>query len=66
MTKLEKIEKEVEGLSAEDLARFREWFAAFDAAAWDADIDADAASGRFDVLGEQALAAHRLKRTTLL
>jgi hypothetical protein len=42
------------------MARFREWLAAFDAATWDADIEADATSGRFDALGDQTLAAHRL------
>jgi hypothetical protein len=66
MTKLEKIEKDVEGLSTDDLARFREWFAVFDAEKWDAEIKADAASGRLDALGEQALSAHHAKRTTLL
>lgn len=66
MTKLEKIEKDVEGLDADELARFREWFAEFDAANWDAQIEADALAGRLDVLGKKALAAHRSKRTRLL
>lgn len=46
MTKLEKIEKDVEGLDAGELARFRDWFAEFDAANWDAQIETDATSGR--------------------
>jgi hypothetical protein len=66
MTKLEKIEKDVQDLDAVELARFREWFAEFDAANWDAQIEADALAGKLDVLGEKALAAHRAKRTRLL
>jgi hypothetical protein len=65
MTKLEKIEKDLQGLNADELARFREWFAEFDAVNWDAQIEADAIAGRLDVLGEKALAAHREKRTRL-
>ena len=66
MTKLEKIEKDVESLDADELTRFREWFAEFDAVNWDAQIEADAAAGRLDALGAKALAAHRAKRTCLL
>lgn len=63
MTMLEKIEREIEALAPEDLARFRRWFAEYDAANWDAQIEADAHSGRLDLLGEQALADHRAGRT---
>jgi hypothetical protein len=55
MTKLEKIEKDVEGLDVDELARFREWFAEFDAANWDAQIEADAATGSLDALREKIL-----------
>lgn len=57
--KLEALEHEIRLLSPEDLARFRAWFAAFDAAAWDAQIERDAASGRLDALAQAALAEHR-------
>jgi hypothetical protein len=63
MTRLEKIEREIEALGAEELSRFRAWFAAFDAANRNARIDSDAASGKLDALSERAIAAHRGGRT---
>jgi hypothetical protein len=66
MSRLEKIEREIEALGPEELRRFREWFEEFDAARWDAQIESDALSGRLDKLGEAALAAHRARRTTPL
>jgi hypothetical protein len=66
MGKVEKIEQQIKDLSAEELARLREWFAAFDAEAWDRQIEADARSGKLDKLGEQALKAHSAGKTTKL
>lgn len=63
MTRLEKIERDIEALAPDELARFRRWFAEYDAAGWDAQIEADALSGRLDELGEKALANHRAGRT---
>jgi hypothetical protein len=63
MTKLEKIEQDIEALDTGDLARFRAWFAEFDAANWDAEIEADAKAGRLDSLADKALAAHRAGHT---
>ncbi len=59
MTKLEDIEKAIEQLPPEQLARFRAWFDAFDGARFDARIERDAKSGKLDKLAEQALADHR-------
>lgn len=59
MTSLESIERAVEQLSPDELARFRRWFSEFDSAAWDAQIEADAAAGKFDALAEEALAEYR-------
>lgn len=59
MTKLESLEQEVRGLSSEDLAAFRRWFAEFDAAQWDRQIESDLRSGRLDALAEEALGAQR-------
>ena len=42
-------------LSREDLARFRSWFADFDAEAWDRQFEADVAAGRLERLGDEAL-----------
>ena len=58
MTRIE-IERAVEQLSPEELKKFRQWFLEFDAAVWDAQIDADAAAGKFDALAEEALAEYR-------
>ncbi len=66
MTKLERIEREIEALGPEELEKFRRWFEVFDAAQWDAQIEADALGGRLDKLGRAALAAHRAGRTTPL
>ncbi|MBT3879240.1 MAG: hypothetical protein HON76_03385 [Candidatus Scalindua sp.] len=52
MTTVESIEKEIEKLSPEELAEFRHWYTEFDADAWDAQIEADAASGKLDALAE--------------
>ena len=59
MTTVETIEKAIAQLSPEELAKFRRWFLEFDAAAWDAQIEADAAAGKFDALAEEALAEYR-------
>lgn len=58
MTRIE-IERAVEQLSPEELAKFRRWFLEFDTAAWDAQIEADAAAGKLDALAEEALAEYR-------
>lgn len=63
MTKLEKIEREIEALGPQELARFRAWFADYDAANWDAEFERDAAAGQLDALADKALAAHRSGRT---
>ena len=53
------IEAAVASLPPADLAEFRRWFAEFDAAAWDAQIEADVAAGKLDALAEEALAEYR-------
>ena len=60
MTTVESIEKEIEKLSPKELEEFRHWYAEFDADAWDAQIEADAASGKLDVLAEEALAEYKV------
>ncbi len=56
MGNVKSIEKAVEALPPSDLAEFRRWFAEFDAAAWDRQIDQDAASGKRDSLAAEVLA----------
>ena len=48
------IEKAVQELPSEELVKFRRWFAQFDEAAWDAQIEADAAAGKLDALAVEA------------
>ncbi len=62
MTKLEDIERAVAGLTPDELARFRQWFEAFDAARFDEKIERDAGGGRLDRLADQALADFRRGR----
>ena len=66
VTPVERIEGEVQNLTADELRAFREWFARFDAAAWDEQIEADAVNGRLDSLAERAIQDHQAGRSTLL
>jgi hypothetical protein len=56
MTKIEDIEKAVSNLSPDELAEFRAWFEAFDAAQFDQKIERDAQAGKLDRLADAALA----------
>jgi hypothetical protein len=56
MSTVESIEQAVASLPPTDLAEFRRWFAEFDAAAWDAQIEGDARLGKLDGLADEALA----------
>uniref|UniRef100_Q027V2 Uncharacterized protein n=1 Tax=Solibacter usitatus (strain Ellin6076) TaxID=234267 RepID=Q027V2_SOLUE len=66
MSRVERIEGEVRNLSADELKAFRDWFARFDAAAWDEQIEADAGNGKLRSLAERALRDHEAGRSTLL
>lgn len=59
MSEVELLEKQVESLSSEDLAKFRAWFVEFDARAWDQEIEADARAGRLAGFVAEALAAYK-------
>jgi hypothetical protein len=63
MTTAEDIEKAVEQLAPRELARFRAWFEAFDAAQFDAAIERDIGAGKLDAHAEEALAEHRAGRS---
>ena len=63
MTEIEKIEKRIEGLSPEELAKFRSWFIEFDARAWDRQIEADSKTGKLDRLVNSALADYKSGRS---
>jgi len=66
MGKVEKIEQQIKELSKEELAKLREWFATFDAEAWDRQFEADVHAGKLDALGDKALDAHARGRTNKL
>ena len=53
---IEDLEKAVSKLPPDQLAKFRDWFDAFDAASFDRKIERDAKAGKLDRLAEQALA----------
>lgn len=59
MTKVEELEKKVEGLSPKELLLFREWFVTFDAELWDRQLESDVAEGKLDDLADAAIAAHK-------
>jgi hypothetical protein len=59
MTTAEEIEKAVEQLAPQELARFRAWFEVFTANRFDAAIERDAKAGRLDAFAEEAIAAYR-------
>ena len=56
MNHVEELEAAVERLSTKELATFRTWFARYDAAQWDADIELDVSLGKLDAMAEEALA----------
>ena len=62
MTKIEEIEKAISTLNPHELAEFRAWFEAFDAAEFDRKIERDAQAGKLDGLAEEALAEFKAGR----
>jgi hypothetical protein len=66
MKTVDELEQAVRQLSAEELAEFRRWFASFDAAVWDAQLEADVAAGKLDALADEALDEFRQGRAKSL
>jgi hypothetical protein len=58
MSKINDLERQVQSLSADELASFRRWFAEFDAKVWDRQFEADVKAGKLDALAERARQAH--------
>jgi hypothetical protein len=54
MGKVELIEQQIASLSSDELATFRRWYAAFDADAWDRQIESDLREGKLDALIAEA------------
>jgi hypothetical protein len=63
MTRLQKLEQEIQKLGREELANLRDWFRKYDAENWDRQIEEDVRGGRLDRLAGEALAAHKAGRT---
>ena len=66
MGNIENIERQIEALSAEELAQFRAWFVEFDWAAWDRQLEADIQGGKLDRFVEEARREHAKGKTTPL
>lgn len=63
MTTVEQITGAVKWLPTKDLARFRKWFADYDAAVWDRQLERDGSAGPLDTLAREALRDHQAGRT---
>jgi hypothetical protein len=66
MSKVNDLERQVQGLAADELAAFRRWFAEFDSEAWDRQFEADAKTGKLDSLAERARQAHAAGKSSKL
>jgi hypothetical protein len=64
MTTVAEISVAVKQLPRRELARFRRWFAEYDAAQWDREFEADVAAGKLDKIAREVLRDHRAGRTT--
>jgi hypothetical protein len=64
MSTVPEIEDAIRKLSEVDLVALRAWFAEFDAAEWDRQLERDVAEGRLDALAEEALRDAREGRCT--
>lgn len=59
MTKVKKLEQEVQKLSRSEMAAFRKWFQAYDSEEWDREIEGDVRAGKLEKLAKEALVAHK-------
>lgn len=66
MTTVTEITGAVKRLPRKDLARFRKWFAEYDAATWDRQLVSDEEAGRLNALVCEARRDHRAGRTKTL
>lgn len=66
MGRVESIESQIQELSPEELEALRDWFAKFDAEAWDRQLEADVKAAKLDALAERALGDHLARRSTKL
>ena len=62
MRTAQEIQLAVSQLSADELARFREWFDKYDAEVWDRQFEEDAKLGKLDQFANQAIADFRSRK----
>jgi len=62
MRKVEHIERQISELSREEFAELRNWLLERDWSAWDAQIEADACSGKLDRVLEEAQVDYKAGR----
>jgi hypothetical protein len=62
MADVKSLEQAVEALDPAALAEFRSWFAEFDSAVWDRQLEADATAGKLDALLAEADDDYRNQR----
>ena len=63
MTTVDEISGAVKRLPKKELARFRKWFAEYDATVWDRQLESDARARKLDALIREAQRDHRAGRT---
>jgi len=63
MARIEELANEVQQLSREELAAFRDWFRKYDSDEWDKEIAEDIWAGRLEELADKAIADHKAGRT---
>jgi len=66
MTTVADISGAVKRLPKRELARFRKWFAEYDAAVWDRRLAGDTQAGKLDAMIREAQRDHRAGRTKAL
>jgi hypothetical protein len=69
MGNVERIERDIQALSPEELAQFRAWFLEYDWAAWDRQLERDVQAGKLDKLdklADRAVRDHNAGKTTPL
>ena len=63
MARIEELANEVQQLSRDELAAFRDWFRKYDSDEWDREIEEDISAGRLENLAKEAIAEHKAGRT---
>jgi len=56
---IHEIEEAIRQLPPDQLARFRQWYAEFDAQIWDEQFETDAKSGKLQKVAEKAIEEYR-------